>query len=185
MDSELLKDPLSSEIAESELPKNSWQIESNLHTHHPILPNIPKRKDHMSTRWGRRSKVSWNPWSPPFRRPYGACLEDASPRCRARRRGTGWLSHDGGHWECGAFHWREYETICRVWFFVHIPENDLETRLALKKSSFHSWFLGNPIGVQAMTAIPPQTSLTNMCTYFHPWPKHRPGGNEKHQLRKS
>lgn len=26
---------------------------------------------------------------------------------------------------------------------------------------------------QAMSAVPPQTSLTNMCTYFHPWPKHR------------
>ncbi|CAK9112410.1 3-methyl-2-oxobutanoate hydroxymethyltransferase (Ketopantoate hydroxymethyltransferase) (KPHMT) [Durusdinium trenchii] len=26
---------------------------------------------------------------------------------------------------------------------------------------------------QAMTAIPPQTSVTNMYTYFHTWPKHR------------
>ena len=105
-----------------------------------IFPNIPKRKDHMSTRWGRRSKVSWNPWSPPFRRPYGACLEDASPRCRARRR------------------------------------ESLETPQLVPQKS---------LGVQAMTAIPPQTSLTNMCTYFHPWPKHRPGGNETQKLRKS
>lgn len=26
---------------------------------------------------------------------------------------------------------------------------------------------------QGMSALPPQTSLTNMCTYFRPWPKHR------------
>ena len=27
--------------------------------------------------------------------------------------------------------------------------------------------------IEAMSAIPPQTSVPNMCTYFHPWPKHR------------
>ncbi|CAJ1388352.1 unnamed protein product [Effrenium voratum] len=26
---------------------------------------------------------------------------------------------------------------------------------------------------QAMTALPPQTTLNNMCTYFHQWPKHK------------
>lgn len=156
-----------------------------------ILPNIPKRKDHMSTRWGRLSQRCHEILGA---RLFGGLTAPAWRMLRqdaalAGRGLDGWLSHAGGHWECGAFHWREYETICRVWIFVHIPENDLETRLALKKmqQSLETPQLvpQKSLGVQAMTAIPPQTSLTNMCTYFHPWPKHRPGGNETQKLRKS
>ena len=155
---EELKDPLPGDFRiriRTPHTLGRWVMMSLLYTHHLNLSQHPLRittcaPPHMEPAFsGRLLKVSWNPWSPPFRRPYGACLEDASPRCRARRRVRWKLLLMLDHWEC--------RTALR----------DYYKRYAGSDKSILSWSFGNTHNTQKIWF--PRLLVPWNLLVFRPW----------------